>query len=341
MGENRHPPVSVVADPRLPISPSPPRQRGIALLVVLWACALLAILLGAYAVATRTEGLQARYQFASTQARYAAEAGIARAVYALREPDPKRRWIADGRPYRFRFDGAVVAVSVTDESGKVDLNTATPQVLEGLFRAAGAGGDRAHALAAAVQDWRDADDAAHADGAEAPAYAAAGRDYGPRNGPFASVEELQMVLGMDASLYATLAPAITVWSGRNLPDPTHAPSLVLAALPGMDRQKAGDYIQARRQRVDPTQPAPGLPGGLLPGSGGRSVTQSIHAEATLANGTRAGLDVAIRMTGMRNAADAPYTVLRWQEGGGGLGESRGGAAVRSATTVAAKAGQRR
>ena len=48
------------------------RQRGVALLLVLWACTLLAILLGGYAALARTEGLQARYQFAQTQAHYAA-----------------------------------------------------------------------------------------------------------------------------------------------------------------------------------------------------------------------------------------------------------------------------
>ena len=74
-----------------------------ALLVVLWATALLTIMLAAYAVTMRTEGLQARYQFDQARARYAAEAGIARAVYGLREPDPKRRWMGDGRPYTFRF----------------------------------------------------------------------------------------------------------------------------------------------------------------------------------------------------------------------------------------------
>lgn len=47
-------------------------QRGVALLVVLWACTLLAILLGGYAAMARTEGLQARYQFEQTRAHYAA-----------------------------------------------------------------------------------------------------------------------------------------------------------------------------------------------------------------------------------------------------------------------------
>ena len=64
-------------------------QRGVALLVVLWACTLLAILLGGYAALSRTEAMQARYQFAQTQAHYAAEAGLNRAIYSLQAPDQR------------------------------------------------------------------------------------------------------------------------------------------------------------------------------------------------------------------------------------------------------------
>src|SRR5690606_38412679 len=78
---------------------SPQRQRGVALLLVLWACTMLAILLGGYAALARTEGLLARYQFAGTQAHYAAEAGLMHAVYALQDPRPKQHWVGYGRTY--------------------------------------------------------------------------------------------------------------------------------------------------------------------------------------------------------------------------------------------------
>src|SRR6185312_11486532 len=87
--------------------PSRVGQRGVALLLVLWACTLLAILLGGYAAMARTEGLQAR----------------------------------------FKYDQATVVVHATDEGGKVDLNTDTPDVLRALFRAAGLPADQASQLA--------------------------------------------------------------------------------------------------------------------------------------------------------------------------------------------------
>ena len=109
------------------------RQRGVALLIVLWGCTLLAIMLGGFAALARTEGLQARYQFAQTRAHYAAEAGMVRAIEGLQTTDPDARWIADGRPYVFTFDDARVNITVVDEDGKVDLNAASDQVLTGLF----------------------------------------------------------------------------------------------------------------------------------------------------------------------------------------------------------------
>ena len=279
-------------------------QRGVALLLVLWACTLLAILLGGYAMLARTEALQTRYQFAQTRAHYAAEAGLMRAIYALQDPDPRRRWADNGRVYSFPFEGATVQVSMIDEGGKVDLNAASPQVLQALFHAAGLDAVAAAKLAANVVDWRSfVTDAGQAASARA-AYAAAGRDYGPRHGPFATLEELQLVLGMTPELYQRLEPDITIWSGRAQPDPNTAPPLALAAIPGLTPQQVQAALAARQQNAGT---------GLSPFGGG--ITHSIRSQAELADGTRAVIRATIRLQpgGM---GSQPYTVLRWQEGDG-------------------------
>jgi general secretion pathway protein K len=277
-------------------------QRGVALLLVLWACTLLAILLGGYATLARTEGLQARYQFAQTQAHYAAEAGLMRAVYGLQHPQPKQRWVGDGRPYTFHYGEATVTLTSTDESGKVDLNAASPDVLLGLFQAAGVPPVQAQKLTDHVLDWRNPVGLEGDADSQRAAYVAAGRDYGPRHNPFASVEELQMVLGMTPAIYRTVAPVLTIWSGILSPDPNIAPPLALAAIPGMtaEQQKA---IQATRLKnaSDP---------GLVVNNG---TTHSIRSEARLADGTRAVLRATVRMQASQ-AGGQPYAVLRWQEG---------------------------
>ena len=283
------------------------RQSGVALLVVMWACTLLAILLGGYAVLAHTEGLQSSFQFQQTRAHYAAEAGVMRAIYALQAPNIADRWTADGRIYPFAYDDAKVGVSVISESGKVDLNAATPDVLASLFRAAGVDPARAATLSQAVIDWRSFAISQQQGAQRTAAYTAAGRDYGPRNGPFASVEELQMVLGMDPGLYETIAPDVTIWSGRSSPDATTAPLLALASLPGMDLQHAAAAI-ATRSAATAGNPATGL-------VANNGITHSIRSEAVLADGTRAVLRATVRLQGFRPGSQA-FAVLRWQEGDG-------------------------
>ena len=283
------------------------RQSGVALLVVMWACTLLVILLGGYAVLAHTEGLQSSFQFQQTRAHYAAEAGVMRAIYALQAPNIADRWTADGRIYPFAYDDAKVGVSVISESGKVDLNAATPDVLASLFRAAGVDPVRAATLSQAVIDWRSFAISQQQGAQRTAAYTAAGRDYGPRNGPFASVEELQMVLGMDPGLYETIAPDVTIWSGRSSPDATTAPLLALASLPGMDLQHAAAAI-ATRSAATAGNPATGL-------VANNGITHSIRSEAVLADGTRAVLRATVRLQGFRPGSQA-FAVLRWQEGDG-------------------------
>ncbi|MBA2079776.1 type II secretion system protein GspK [Rhodanobacter sp. PCA2] len=280
------------------------RQRGVALLLVLWACTLLAILLGGYAVLARTAALQSRYQFAQTRAHYAAEAGLMRALYAMQGGDARQRWIGDGRSYPFRFDDAAVQVAIVDEEGKVDINVAPPDVLRALFHAAGLDPAAAAGLAANVVDWRSFVTEPGQIGRGRATYEAAGRDYGPRHGPFASLQELQLVLGMTPELYRKLEPAITIWSGRAIPDPNSAPPLALAAIPGLAPQQL-QAVQAARQR--------NAVAGTSPIGGG--ITHSIRSQAELADGTRAVIRATIRFQASGMGAQ-PYTVLRWQEGDG-------------------------
>jgi general secretion pathway protein K len=152
-----------------------------------------------------------------------------------------------------------------------------------------------------VVAWRSFSNSVGPDPADA-AYASAGLDYGPRHGPFASIEELRMVLGMPAAVYRQIAPVLTLWSGRDSPDPTSAPPLALAAIPGMDAAKLQQLQQARLS-LDPAA-------GMAPVGG---VTHSIRSQATLADGTTAVVRATIRLRGMGSGAQ-PYAVLRWQEG---------------------------
>ena len=191
-----------------------------------------------------------------------------------------------------------------DESGKVDINAASPAVLEGLFKAAGMKEQAAQVLASRVVDWRSFGSGNPGTSPDAAAYAAAGLDYGPRHGPFASIEELRLVLGMPPAVYRAIASQVTLWSGRDMPNPATAPPLALAAIPGMDATKI-KQAQDARLTMSPAAAMAWVNG----------VTHSIRSQATLADGTTAVLRATIRLRGIRSGVQ-PYAVLRWQEGDG-------------------------
>ena len=291
--------------------------RGVAFVLVMWVIALLSILLGSFALIARTEALQSRHLFDSTTARYAAEAGLNLAVYGLSKPNPEQKWMADGRPYTFTFDGAEVEISITDDSGKIDINSADMLSLKYLFMGVGIDDVRAEELADAIQDWRDPDDLSSPHGAEVDDYTAVDLPYGPRNAPFETLSELQQVFGMDYDTYMKVEPAITMYSGRGTPSAAYAPLEALLAIPGMTAEYAQQLIDARQQ-LPPGALNSGASGLLLPDgtpvmADGGGLTYSVKSRAKLPNGASTVLDATIRMGGM-NSAGRPYVVLRWRDG---------------------------
>ena len=292
------------------------RQRGVALILVMWVVAFMMVLLGSFALIARTENLELHHMFDTTAARYDAIAGVELALFELRNPDPLQRWVADGRADEFPYEGATLRVEITNESGKIDLNVADTLTLTTLFQSVGLDLGAAEALSDAIQDWRDADNDVRPHGAEAPQYAAAGLDYGPTNLPFQTVSEVQQVLGMNYDLYKKIEPAITVYSGTRTPNPAFAPYEALMAIPGMTPQLAQQII-ATRQAAPPgtTGAIEGLtlPGGAAIVASGGGLTYSIKSKATLQNGVNITFDATIRMGGM-SSSGRPYTVLRWRDG---------------------------
>ena len=277
------------------------RARGAALVLVLWLTAMLAALVGAFAMTAQVEYLQGRTLSHGLVAAEAARAGLEYAATRTSDPDPAQQWLPDGRAYRWRFGEAEVEVRIVDEVGKVDLNAAEPATLAALMRAVGAQPDVADAVAAAIVDWRDPDDLTQPQGgAEDPQYAAAGRPYGAKDAPFETVAEVEQVLGMTPALYAKLAEHLTIYSGLPVADARFATGPVLQSM-GIDAAP----VLANRERP----PLPGDASFVGAGSG----TYSIDSHARLRDGRESVLRAVIRL-GPSGVPGSAYTVYRWEEG---------------------------
>lgn len=306
-------------------------QQGVALLVVLWACTLLAILVGGFASIARVEALQTRFSLGQQRARYAAEAGISQAIATIEarrhqalmdqmsnDAAQARGMPGDGRALAFAFDGLQVAVGIQDESGKVDINRADTRTLKALFVAAGCDDARAETLTHRVEAWRGPVAAPVGDdGAAAVSALGAASSLGPRKYvPFTAIEELQSLPGMDPALYTALEPAITVLSGQSYPQPEFAPLLAMASLRGLDLAKARDVI-ALRDSAPPGTILRGLPGGLAFGDSAPSDAMTFRVTADDGHGSRAVVEATVRFetaTPDRDNRVPLYTIIRWRDG---------------------------
>jgi general secretion pathway protein K len=206
---------------------------------------LLSALAVSFLATSATSYRLARNAVYAAQSDALAEAAIVRAVLGLLDSRPERRWPVDGTPRDFIFDGVKMRIVMQDELGRIDLNQADRTLIAGLFQAAGLGTDAAGSLADKILDWRDSGPGKRPNGAKEPDYRAAGLGYGPRGGPFQSVDELKLVIGMAPDIYRRVEPALTVYSGRQFIDPQFAPALALAALPGNNRDTAAAIVASR------------------------------------------------------------------------------------------------
>ena len=289
----------------------PTQQRGIALIMVLWLSVLLAVLVASFSIAARIETLQARNLVDSIKARYAAEAGLHLAVYQLRMPDPLQRWTGDGRSYQFDLEGTQIDIQLIDESGKVDINAADLPTLLQLFQQAGRELQDAEILASRGMDWRDPDDlVTEPGGGEKDDYEDAGLSYGARDQPFQTVDEIQLVLGMEYDTYLQLEPLVTIYSGRTEPNWALAPREVLMAFLQADPMAIEQFIEMR-ETSPPGTPLM-LPDGRPALAQGGGLTYTVRSLATLPSGASATLETTIRL-GTGSIAARPFRIVRWRD----------------------------
>ena len=267
-------------------------SRGFALVAVLGAVLILALIATSLGSISRTDLHLARQSEEATREHLAAEAAINRGLLELLNEAPVTQPF-HGRRIVYEYEGIAVSIRIEDEAGRIDLNSASPAVLSALFQAVGTETDTANALADRVADWRDSDDLVRPNGAERTAYRAQGID-GPANRQFLTIAEFEDVFGSAAANYACLQPYLTIFSGRQSPDPRFMDSGLRSVL---SRSTEPDYLRA--PTVNSNSPAAMSPIGRV-----YRITATVDAEA----GYPKAMVAIVRVTGNRLA---PYWVLSW------------------------------
>jgi general secretion pathway protein K len=281
------------------------------MVLVLWALSLLIIMAGSFALSMRREAALISVLKNNAHAKAIAESGISLAEIMLLSPDPSKVWRADGSIYEIRASDAIIRIRLLSEAGKIDINKADQTALQSLMALAPVDSEQQGKLVNAILDWRDADNLVRLDGAEKEEYQEAGLNYQPRNKPFESTEELQLVLGMNKTVLAWLDPLVTIYSAQPHINYQVASKEVLQAIPGLDAGLIDSFVMMRMESAKNNLPAPPFP--LNKGTtntAGQNNILTLVSEAFVDDDSRAMLSVVV--TKSNNNEKAPFQILKWQ-----------------------------
>ena len=301
----------------------PRSQRGVVLVLVLWAGALLSVIAVGLAFGVRTDRVAITNAGARLQAEVMAESAVNRALLDLIGSDRPIAWRPDGRVYEMPFEGGLLRASIHAETGKIDLNAAPEQLLAGLVSTVherlGDAPVSAASLTAAILDWRDADSLTRPFGAEDPEYRAAGRDRGAGNRAFLSIDELGQVLGMSERVFKQIRPLVTVHTRSPKIDPITAPKLALLAASDLESAQIAAFLSERNRLLALEPVIRGQNVGslldMLKGSERHFALANariftILAEGRTSDGVAAFRQAVVEVT---PGSARPYSVLAWAD----------------------------
>jgi len=267
-------------------------ERGFALITVLWATMILAAILASLLATGRSESRLAHTHYVGAQLDAAADGAINLAILRMLDRSADVRPRVDATPFALDFAGYRVVMTVQDEAGKIDLNTAGDELLRRLLLAVGLDHDSVRPLLENIIAWRQRANvisprASVGDGAPRVT-------NDPRASAFRSVDELRLVQGVTPALFRRLAASLTVYSQTPGVDPASAPTDVLSALSAMGGRPVVEVLAARNA---------GQIGGVLLGH-----AFTIRARIDLPEGQSVLKTAIIRLPGTRGAM---ITVFQW------------------------------
>jgi general secretion pathway protein K len=282
-------------------------ERGFVLVAVLWILAALAALATIFSSFLANSARAIAVNDNMVQAQALVSAAVELTAYQLSlsgETRPARG------SFQTRLNGADLSVSFVSETARVDLNNAPKELLAGLMSVLGASSEDAGEYADRIIGWRTRSAPGRA-GNEDALYHAAGRTYGPRQAPFAHINELGLVLGLPPALVERALPFVTVFSGSPGVDVVNARPEVIAALPGMTPLILKQFLGDRGALENDAQAiAAALGDAKASASSDKCDAYRIVIRLRLRNGWTTASDVVIGLKSEGN----PYRVLAWHDG---------------------------
>jgi general secretion pathway protein K len=309
-------------------------QSGIALLIVLWVVVLLLTIALSFSVMARTEIFSTLTFKEQMENKYLAETGLQRGIVELfyRAANKNREALfveekifrTDGTTYIGKLENGSYKLSMTDESGKININTLTDSsgiVLNNLLVNLGIEKETADTIVDSILDWKSPTGLHRLHGADSSYYSSLPNPYKAKNANFDNLEELLLVKGVTPDiLYGNvqrpgLIRFMTIYGNATRININAAAPELLKAIPFISADAVQKIIVLRS--ADNTEAAAELQALL---GGGDSAKMSPYIIATDSN------IFAIEVSGYREnekrnyalraivgiEANGNYTVLSYQ-----------------------------
>lgn len=269
------------------------QSKGFALITVLWITAFLTVIAGSVSYQARASLGLATNVVASFKTKHAAEGTLLLTIDKLIKRDELQSFKLKNSNFSYELDDLLVAVEVVDESGKIDLNLASVDLIRSLFYAIGVDEKVGSAIADAIADWRDKDNLKRAAGAEDQDYAAKGLLYEAKDDDFDSIEELSLVLGVTPEIFNRVKPFVTVYAQDIGVNTDLSASIVRKAVEDVigtsnSEETSSDYISST--------------GGLI---------YTLRAKATAPSGLSTVITCIVRL--QRGNTFEPFAILGWKQ----------------------------
>lgn len=185
------------------------RDRGFALLIVLWAMVLLAILAAQVTGAGRAQSQLAAAMRTSAVLEQAADGAVYETVWHMLDGTGDA-WPVGAGTHDLEIAGTPVQVEVEDERGKLDVNQVPPQLLQALFNVLGFDDATSAGAAQGISDWHQQGGPGDSEEGVPAQYRMEGRQWGPPGQEFERLDELLLVRGFTPALYHAALPYLTI-----------------------------------------------------------------------------------------------------------------------------------
>ncbi len=294
--------------------PAARRQRGGALLAVLWLSAALSAIVFTLAWSVRAELDRASLSLDGVRAHFLAQGAVERFLYQLfwsQGATSGATFRPGQRALRYQFSTGVVDLGITGENGKLSLVSASPAQLARLFTVLGVEEGQAAQIAAGIAGRRQG----------------GGPSFSGRGASFVVLEDILTVPGMTPEIYygwwergsesgfverGGVWRHLTLSPGGAINASYASPAVLMAA--GLAPDAVAALVGVRETKILDYSDLGPLAGVALPGGGvltvGRATAYTVEATAQLA-GRPARRSVTALVRFGRNRMEPPIGVERW------------------------------